>query len=269
MKRSGDPAGAGGRCEDGGCLSAARRQQRDVLRVEGEVRRHGRVGGEAAEGARGGEREAQAALRGRHARQHRAEGPSRPKVVTPGRETAIGRASRRGLRDERAAGMPRHRRGSLLDPLSQPASRAAQGPRGRGPRGGRAGHPRLPDRPPAARITAAAPAPAPGRQDEPGPPEDPARHRHGTTRPGGAARRGARSSQDAPGRALPVREAGPVGFGMPPCLQSAGGIGGRSERMSGLVNPSPAILLRNRHDSAYIPRDGWGIPRSFRKSVCV
>ena len=45
-----DPAGAGGGREDGGCLPQARHQQRDVLQVEGEVRRDGRVGRPAAEG---------------------------------------------------------------------------------------------------------------------------------------------------------------------------------------------------------------------------
>ena len=53
MKRSrfseeqiiGDPAGAGGGGGDGGCLPPARDQRRDVLQVEGQVRRAGRVRG--------------------------------------------------------------------------------------------------------------------------------------------------------------------------------------------------------------------------------
>ena len=63
MKRSGsrradhrDPAGAGGGGEDDGCLPQARHQQRDVLQVEGQVRRAGGVGRPAAEGAGGRER---------------------------------------------------------------------------------------------------------------------------------------------------------------------------------------------------------------------
>ena len=38
--------------EDGGCLPQARDQQRDVLQMEGQVRRAGGVRGPAAEGAR-------------------------------------------------------------------------------------------------------------------------------------------------------------------------------------------------------------------------
>ena len=36
-------AGAGSRCEDSGAVPSARDQQRDLLRVEGQVRRDGRV----------------------------------------------------------------------------------------------------------------------------------------------------------------------------------------------------------------------------------
>ena len=70
-----DPAGAGGRGEDGGCVPQARDQQRDVLQVEGQVRRPGGVGGPAAEGAGGRERQAEEAAGRRDARQRHAEGP--------------------------------------------------------------------------------------------------------------------------------------------------------------------------------------------------
>ena len=45
------PEGAGGRCEDGGSVPLARDQKRDVLSLEGQIRRDGRVGREAAEDA--------------------------------------------------------------------------------------------------------------------------------------------------------------------------------------------------------------------------
>src|SRR3546814_1627070 len=57
--------------------------QRDAVRVEGQVGRHGRVAGAQAEGARGGERPAQTAAGGRHARQCRAEGSRGKKLVRP------------------------------------------------------------------------------------------------------------------------------------------------------------------------------------------
>ena len=53
------------------------------LSLEGKVRRDGCFRGEAAEGARGREREAEAALRRRDARQRRAEGTAGKKMVTP------------------------------------------------------------------------------------------------------------------------------------------------------------------------------------------
>ena len=75
--------GAGSRCEDGGAVPSARDQQRDLLRVEGQVRRDGRVGREAAEGARGGERPSEAAPGGVAARPGCIEGSPVAKVVTP------------------------------------------------------------------------------------------------------------------------------------------------------------------------------------------
>ena len=71
------------RCEDGGAVPQARDQQRDVLRLEGQVRRDGSVRREAAEGSRRRECPAEAALGGVAARPGRAEGPPVAKVVTP------------------------------------------------------------------------------------------------------------------------------------------------------------------------------------------
>src|SRR3546814_3886392 len=76
-------ARAGRRDEDRRCVSQARHQQRDAVRVEGQVWRHGRVAGAQAEGARGGECPAQTAAGGRHARQCRAEGSRGTKLVRP------------------------------------------------------------------------------------------------------------------------------------------------------------------------------------------
>lgn len=53
------------------------------LSLEGEVRRHGRLGGEAAEGARRRERQAQAASGRCHSRRVCSEGPAGKKMVTP------------------------------------------------------------------------------------------------------------------------------------------------------------------------------------------
>src|SRR5271154_2889095 len=57
-----DFAGAGGRSEDGGLVPQARDQQRDVLQMEGQVRRPRRVGRGAFEVARRRERKAQGCL---------------------------------------------------------------------------------------------------------------------------------------------------------------------------------------------------------------
>jgi len=66
-------AGAGGGSPDRRGLPQARDQQRDVLRLEGEIWRHGGLRGQAAEDARGGEREAEAAFGECDARQGCAE----------------------------------------------------------------------------------------------------------------------------------------------------------------------------------------------------
>ena len=68
---------------DGRSLPQARGQRGDVLQVEVEVRRHGRFGRQAAEVARGREREAEEAARRDDARQRDPEGHQQPKVVTP------------------------------------------------------------------------------------------------------------------------------------------------------------------------------------------
>jgi hypothetical protein len=60
-----------------------RDQQRNVLRLEGQVRRDGSVGREAAEGAGRGECPAEAAVGGVAARPGCVGGPSLAKVVTP------------------------------------------------------------------------------------------------------------------------------------------------------------------------------------------
>src|SRR5581483_2555546 len=78
-----DFARAGGRGFDRGGLPQARDQQRHVLCLEGEVWRHGRFGGQAAEAARGRERQAEAAVGRFNARQRRAEGFAVKKILTP------------------------------------------------------------------------------------------------------------------------------------------------------------------------------------------
>ena len=78
-----DIAGAGGGGEDGRCVPQARDQQRDVLQVEGQVRRPRRIGRQAAEGAGGRERQAEEAVGRGDARQRDAEGYRRKKMVTP------------------------------------------------------------------------------------------------------------------------------------------------------------------------------------------
>jgi hypothetical protein len=65
--------GRGGRGGDG-AVPQARDVERDLLCVEGQVRRSGSVRREAAAGARGGERQAQAAAGGHDARQRGVEG---------------------------------------------------------------------------------------------------------------------------------------------------------------------------------------------------
>src|SRR5690606_20362037 len=77
------PAGARGRDEDGGAVPQARHVGGHLLRLEGEVRRHGCCRREAAEGAGGGEREAEAAPRRGDAGSGCVERPSVAKVVTP------------------------------------------------------------------------------------------------------------------------------------------------------------------------------------------
>jgi HTH-like domain/Transposase len=64
-------------CRKHGVSSAA------FLQMEGEVRRTGPIGGQAAEGAGGGERPAETDAGRSHARQCRAEGSAGKKVVTP------------------------------------------------------------------------------------------------------------------------------------------------------------------------------------------
>ena len=71
-----------------------------------QVRRSGGVRREAAEGARGRERPAEAAAGGCDARQRGAEGSAVEKMVTPAAKREAVVHLRRALRDERAAGVP-------------------------------------------------------------------------------------------------------------------------------------------------------------------
>src|SRR6185437_9868741 len=73
-------------------------------RLEGEVRRHERFGCEAAEAARGGEREAEEAAGGGDAGQRCAEGHHVKKVVTPAARRAVVTVAREahGISERRA-----------------------------------------------------------------------------------------------------------------------------------------------------------------------
>jgi putative transposase len=65
-------------------------QRRQHLQMEGQVRRDGCLGGQAAEHAGGREHAAEAAAGGCHAGQRGAEGPLRKEVVTPaGKRKAV------------------------------------------------------------------------------------------------------------------------------------------------------------------------------------
>ena len=74
---------SGGGGEDGRCMPQARRQRGDLLQMEGQVRRPGRVRRPPAEGARGRERQAEEAVGRDDARQRHAEGCGVKKMVTP------------------------------------------------------------------------------------------------------------------------------------------------------------------------------------------
>src|SRR3984893_982939 len=78
-----DPAGAGSWGEDGGRVPQARGQQRDLLQMEGEVRRPGGLRCQAAKGVGGRECQAQEAAGRGDARQRHAQGCRRKKMVTP------------------------------------------------------------------------------------------------------------------------------------------------------------------------------------------
>src|SRR6476659_5185072 len=79
-------------------MPQARHIGADVLRLEGEVRRHERLGCEAAEAARGGEREAEEVAGGGDAGQHV------KKVVTPAARRAVVTVAREahGISERRA-----------------------------------------------------------------------------------------------------------------------------------------------------------------------
>jgi hypothetical protein len=75
--------GAPGRAERGGALPEARGERADLLQVALEVWRHGGVGREAAEGARGGERQAEEAPGGVDAGRGDAARDARKKLLRP------------------------------------------------------------------------------------------------------------------------------------------------------------------------------------------
>jgi len=97
--------GRGGRGGDG-AVPPARDVERDVLCVEGQVRRHGGVRCQAVAGARGGERAAQATAGRYDARQCGSEGSAVKKMVTPAAkreavahlQTTLGMSERRACR---------------------------------------------------------------------------------------------------------------------------------------------------------------------------
>src|ERR1700742_932784 len=97
-------ARAGSRDAGGGGMPQARHIAADLLCVEGEVRWDERLGRQAAEAARGGEREAKEAAGGGDAGQCGAEGHHVTKMVTPAaRRAAITAACEaHGISERRA-----------------------------------------------------------------------------------------------------------------------------------------------------------------------
>ena len=114
--------GGRGRREDEGPVSAARDLRGDLLQLEGEVRRDDGVGGAPAEGARTGERQAEAAAGRGGARQGGAEGSARPKMVSPQakRVAVTVLMTERDFGVTRACGLVRNL--AVAVPLSQPAA---------------------------------------------------------------------------------------------------------------------------------------------------
>src|SRR5690606_37231410 len=78
-----DAEGTRGRREDGGCLPQALHLGSDLLQVQGEVRRNGRVRRPSPEGSRGRERPAEEAAGRTDSGQRDPEGCRRKKMVTP------------------------------------------------------------------------------------------------------------------------------------------------------------------------------------------
>jgi putative transposase len=81
--RSSRSCGSRRRGEDGRCMPQVRGQRGDVLQMEGQARRYEGVGRPPAEGARGGERQAEEAVGRGDARQRHAAGHGRKKMVRP------------------------------------------------------------------------------------------------------------------------------------------------------------------------------------------
>ena len=171
----------------------------DVLRLEGEVRRDGCVGRQAAQGARGRERAAEAALCRRDARQRRAEGTAGKKMVTPAARREAVAHLRASLEVSERRACSHHRRGPEHGPLSSQAPRRRRAARAAARAGGSASAVRLP--PPA--------CPSPRRGLDHEPQEDPAALRRGG--PGGAPaqvaaadRGGAHADPEAGGSQQPL-----------------------------------------------------------------
>src|SRR5712691_6080109 len=96
----------GGGGEDSRCMPKARGQRGDVLQMEGQVRRDGRLGRSAAEGTRGRERQTEEAIGRGDARQTPCCGTWPPENGDARRSTRGRLSPPPGLRGEPAAGMP-------------------------------------------------------------------------------------------------------------------------------------------------------------------
>jgi competence protein ComEC len=133
-------AGAGGGREGGRPVPQARDLGGDVLQLEGQVRRHGRVGGEAAEGARGRERQAEEASGRADAGCGGAARAAVKKMVGPAVQARSRRASAGRDGPVGAAGLHHRRRRSHHDPLpvaaASRAGAAREAARSRQPSGG-------------------------------------------------------------------------------------------------------------------------------------
>ena len=161
-----------------GAVPPARRVGSDDLQLEGQVRRSGGVGGEAAAGARGRERQAQAVAGGAMLDNAASEGSAVKKMVTPAakREAVAHLQDDAGMSERRACMVDR---GGSDRACVTGRSRADDGELAARARAGAAASP--------VRLSAAAYPAAPGGHDDQ-PQEDPAALPRG--RPDGAAPEG-------------------------------------------------------------------------------